>query len=108
MLAMADSPQGSACAAGGCHSSIPDVTRSTGRDARKHRGASSLATSLDERYMPEKPFRVTDWPCKSEPSDVPFARSLPNEITRFILHLKGGCDKESVYNPQSLIDLFEI
>jgi hypothetical protein len=108
MLAMADSPQGSACAAGGCHSSIPDVNRSTRKDARTHRGARSLAASLDERYMAKQPFCVTDRPCKREPSDIPFARSSPNEITRFILHLKGGCDKESIYNPQSLIDLFEI
>jgi hypothetical protein len=108
MLAIADSSQGSACAAGGCHSSIPDANRSTRKDARRHRGASSLAASLDERYMAKQPFRVTDRPCKREPSNIPFARSVPNEITRFILHLKGGRDKEGIYNPQSLIDPFEI
>jgi hypothetical protein len=108
MLAIADSPHGSAYPAGGSHSSVPGVTRRTRSNLRNHRRASSLAASLDERYVAQEPFLVTDRPSKREPSEIPFAGSLPNEITRFILHLKGSCDKKGVDDPQSLVDLFEL
>jgi hypothetical protein len=105
---MADSPHGSAYPGGGSHSSVPEVSRRTRTNLRNHRRASSLAASFDERYVAQEPFLVTDRPSKREPSEIPFAGSLPNEITRFILHLKGSCDKKGVDNPQSLVDLFEL
>ena len=58
--------------------------------------------------MAKQPFFVADRPCKREPSEIPFARSRPNGITRFILHLEGSCDEKGIDNPQSLIDPFEI
>src|SRR6266545_1393727 len=78
------------------------------KSPRRHRSASSLAASFDERYVAKQPFLVTNRPSKCEPSEIPFARIIPNEITGFILHLKGSRDKKGVDNPQSLVYLFEL
>src|SRR6266508_2210118 len=108
MLAIADWPHGSAYAAEGSNSSVPGVNRRMRKSPRRHRSASSLAASFDERYVAKQPFLVTNRPSKCEPSEIPFARIIPNEITGFILHLKGSRDKKGVDNPQSLVYLFEL